>query len=153
MFLSTLHLTSHTFPTTPCFKLKLKWLIILISYHPYPNSKTISNHLISYHPHPIWKTIFRLSCHHFLKNLFTHRYFCSPQFFKPVFYDFPRLISADGTPLPPSPLLPLKFLYFLDWVLVVTFILVKACAKSQHNPQIQNLLRNQLQWSYHWNQR
>ena len=43
-FLSTLHLTSRTFPTPPRSKLKLKWLIILISYHPYPNSKTISNH-------------------------------------------------------------------------------------------------------------
>ena len=91
-FLSTLHLTSCTFPTPPRSKLKLKWLIILISYHPYSNSKTISNHLISYHPHPIWKTIFRLSYHHFLKNPF-----------KPMFYDFPRLLSADGTPLP-SPL-------------------------------------------------
>ena len=91
-FLSTLHLTSCTFPTPPRSKLKLKWLIILISYHPYSNSKTISNHLISYHPHPIWKTIFRLSYHHFLKNPF-----------KPMFYDFPRLLGADGTPLP-SPL-------------------------------------------------
>ena len=46
-FFSTLRLTSCTFPTPPCSKLKLKWLIILISYHPYPNSKTISNHLIA----------------------------------------------------------------------------------------------------------
>ena len=91
-FPSTLHRTSCTFPTPPRSKLKLKWLIILISYHPYSNSKTISNHLISYHPHPIWKTIFRLSYHHFLKNPF-----------KPMFYDFPRLLGADGTPLP-SPL-------------------------------------------------
>jgi len=37
--------------------------------------------------------------YHFLKNPFTRRYFCSPQFFKPMFYDFPRLLSADGTPL------------------------------------------------------
>ena len=40
--------------------------------------------------------------YHFLKNLFTRRYFCSPQFFKPMFYDFPRLLSVDGTPLPLS---------------------------------------------------
>ena len=39
--------------------------------------------------------------YHFLKNLFTRRYFCSPQFFKPMFYDFPRLLSVDGTPLAP----------------------------------------------------
>ena len=103
MFLPTLHLTSCTFPTPPRSKLKLKWLIILISYHPYPNSKTIRNHLISYHPHPLWKTTFRISYHHLLKNPFTRRYFCSPQFFNPMFYDFPRLLSADGTPLPLSP--------------------------------------------------
>ena len=110
-FLSTLHLTSCTFPTPPRSKLKLKWLIILISYHPYSNSKTISNHLISYHPHPIWKTIFRLSYHHFLKKPF-----------KPMFYDFPRLLSADGTPLPSSLSLSLSlsifcisYAFFLWW--------------------------------------